>query len=95
MVSADCQIDTRNDIQSFHVMLWHRDRYIYSPIFAGDLWPRFVGRWVNEPEGPWLIRRKLLRLGLNGQVIEPDQAQIVPPQLPPLYVPFGDLFGGA
>jgi hypothetical protein len=91
-VGIDRKINTKNDVQSFHVMLWDYD-FVCSDIFPGSMWSGFVRYWVNDPHGPLTIRRKLL-----GFAVGLVKAQELPPPDSPPSVHFqkqSDLFGAA
>lgn len=59
------RIDTLRDVDSFQIMLWDFEP-VLSPVYQGwQLWQRFVQRWVNEPDGPLILRRSILGASVN------------------------------
>ena len=60
------QINTRSDVETFHVMIWDYG-LVYSSIFPGKHWAKFVLDWFTGENGALFVRRKILgRSAANG-----------------------------
>ncbi|PWT72142.1 MAG: hypothetical protein C5B60_09950 [Chloroflexi bacterium] len=56
------KIDTVRDVDTFHVMVWDHGPIICPTVFKREYWQEFVVRWVNYPQGPHYLRRRVLSL---------------------------------
>jgi hypothetical protein len=45
------QINTRDDVDRFQVMLHIAGDFLVSPCFSGKTWPDLIGQWFNSPSG--------------------------------------------
>lgn len=73
-------IDTLRGVDSFQVTVWDfgqdGDDFVFSPVYDGAYWQRFVTKWVNESNGPLQIRRHIL--GLSAGLVKPKAATVPP-----------------
>lgn len=78
------KINTLRDVEQFQVMVWDfqasrqargPSSFVLSPVYSGKWWQAFVQHWVNYPDGPMRIRRKLLGRSV-GMILKP--ANVVP-----------------